>query len=91
MSGRMSSHRLRMLTLVGRRDRPVRRLRRVHRAELRRRAGSGVRLTAYLPTSGDALGPASNVKYHGLVVGRVIRVLGPGRDHARRTATAGRR
>ena len=41
------------------------------------RVGGGVRLTAYLPTSGDALGPASNVKYHGLVVGRVIRVLGP--------------
>ena len=73
----MSSHRLRMLTLVG-----------VVAAlfvgyagytglSYVGRAGSGVRLTAYLPTSGDALGPASNVKYHGLVVGRVIRVLGP--------------
>ncbi len=38
--------------------------------------GGGARLTAYLPTSGDALGPASPVKYHGLVVGRVIRVQG---------------
>ena len=35
------------------------------------KVGGGVRMTAYLPTSGDSLGPASNVKYHGLVVGRV--------------------
>jgi virulence factor Mce-like protein len=38
--------------------------------------GGGLRLTAQLPTSGDALGPASNVKYHGLVVGRVVKVTG---------------
>lgn len=40
------------------------------------KVGGGVRLTAYLPTSGDSLGPASNVKYHGLVVGRVITISG---------------
>ena len=40
------------------------------------KVGGGVRLTAFLPTSGDSLGPASNVKYHGLVVGRVITVSG---------------
>lgn len=42
------------------------------------RVGGGLRMTAYLPTSGDSLGPASNVKYHGLVVGRVITIKGPG-------------
>ncbi len=40
------------------------------------RVGGGTRLTASLPVSGDALGPASPVKYHGLVVGRVVRVTG---------------
>lgn len=40
------------------------------------RVGGGVRMTAYLPTSGDSLGPASHVKYHDLVVGRVINVTG---------------
>jgi phospholipid/cholesterol/gamma-HCH transport system substrate-binding protein len=40
------------------------------------KVGGGVRLTAFLPTSGDSLGPASNVKYHGLVVGRVITISG---------------
>jgi phospholipid/cholesterol/gamma-HCH transport system substrate-binding protein len=40
------------------------------------KVGGGVRMTAYLPTSGDSLGPASNVKYHGLVVGRVITISG---------------
>jgi phospholipid/cholesterol/gamma-HCH transport system substrate-binding protein len=40
------------------------------------KVGGGVRMTAFLPTSGDSLGPASNVKYHGLVVGRVITVSG---------------
>lgn len=38
--------------------------------------GGGIRMTAYLPTSGDSLGPASNVKYHGMVVGRVVTIKG---------------
>lgn len=41
------------------------------------KVGGGAHLTAYLPTSGDSLGPASYVKFHGLVVGRVVNVLGP--------------
>lgn len=44
------------------------------------RVGGGLRMTAYLPTSGDSLGPASNVKYHGLVVGRVITITGSARQ-----------
>ena len=40
------------------------------------KVGGGIRMTAYLPTSGDSLGPASNVKYHGLVVGRVVTITG---------------
>jgi phospholipid/cholesterol/gamma-HCH transport system substrate-binding protein len=40
------------------------------------KVGGGLRMTAYLPTSGDSLGPASNVKYHGLVVGRVVTISG---------------
>ena len=46
------------------------------------RVGGGVRMTAYLPTSGDSLGPASNVKYHGLVVGRVITISGTAKQSA---------
>ena len=44
------------------------------------KVGGGVRMTAFLPTSGDSLGPASNVKYHGLVVGRVITISGSARQ-----------
>ena len=40
------------------------------------KVGGGIRMTAFLPTSGDSLGPASNVKYHGLVVGRVVTISG---------------
>jgi len=40
------------------------------------KVGGGLRMTAFLPTSGDSLGPASNVKYHGLVVGRVVTISG---------------
>jgi len=71
------SHRLRMLTLFG----TVAALFTAYAAwtgmSYLGLVGGGVRMTAYLPASGDTLGPASNVKYHGLVVGRVINVRGP--------------
>ena len=72
----MSTHRIRMLVLVG----TVAALFAGYAAwtglAYLGKVGGGLRMTAYLPTSGDSLGPASNVKYHGLVVGRVINIEG---------------
>jgi virulence factor Mce-like protein len=74
----LTSHRIRMLLVVG----TVAALFGAYAAwtglSYLGKVGGGVRLTAYLPTSGDSLGPASNVKYHGLVVGRVITIKGSG-------------
>lgn len=72
----LSAHRLRMLTVVG----VVAALFAAYATwtgmSYLGMVGGGLRLTAQLPTSGDALGPASHVKYHGLVVGRVVKVTG---------------
>ena len=72
----MSQHRIRMLLLLG----TVTALFAGYAAwtglSYLGKVGGGIRMTAYLPTSGDSLGPASNVKYHGLVVGRVVTITG---------------
>ena len=72
----MSPHRIRMLLVVG----TVAALFTAYAAwtglSYLGKVGGGLRMTAYLPTSGDSLGPASNVKYHGLVVGRVVTISG---------------
>jgi phospholipid/cholesterol/gamma-HCH transport system substrate-binding protein len=76
----MSSHRIRMLLVVGTVGAVFCAYAAWTGLSYLGKVGGGVRLTAYLPTSGDSLGPASNVKYHGLVVGRVVTITGSARQ-----------